>query len=263
MFSRKRFLAGASAVAVAAGTTLAGAGLASAQDDTGGLSSAALGDIGGQLETAAEALNGPVSISPNSEGGPTITYANETDAAQNCLGFTAPYSTIVEDDLDTNYDPDDIFAALALIGALEDGGAVSMFGGDEDGEPMAFADPNPDEGGDVVDFVAGFALAGDGESVEVPAGEEVAWTTPTPDSPAIAIVLCHPADDVDMQTYTGIDPQVVADQMNDILPGGSIGAGSISGGSVEMGANLLGSLGDIGDDNGGEDNGGDDTNGDD
>ena len=39
MFSRKRFLAGASAVALAAGTTLAGAGIASAQDgeDTGSL----------------------------------------------------------------------------------------------------------------------------------------------------------------------------------------------------------------------------------
>jgi hypothetical protein len=254
MFSRHRFLAGASAVALAAGTTLAGAGIASAQDEeesTGSLSSSSIGDIGGDFETAAEALNGPVTVSPNEEGGPTITYTNETGAAQECLGFTAPYSTIIEDGLDTDYDPDDVIAALELMNDLEDGGDVSLFGGDEEGAPIAFADPNPDEGGDVAGFVAGFALGLGGQSLGVAADGEVSWTAPTPNSPALAVVICLPEGGGDRETYNGIDPQVVADQINGRIPGGSVEIVSpdmISGGSVETGATLLGSLGDAGDD---------------
>lgn len=248
MSSLKRFAAGASALALAAGTTLAGAGVAAAQDDdqgaTGSLgsSSLGLGDVAGDLETAAEALNGPVTVTPNAEGGPTITYVNETDSAQECLGFTAPYSTVLENDIDTDYDPDDVLAALALMGALEEGGDVSLFGGDAEGEPMVRADPNPAEGGDVAGFVAGFALGLGGESITVDSGDQVSWTPPSPETSALAVVVCLPEGGGDRATYNGIDKQVVADQINEIVPGGSIQAGSISGGSVETGVTALGSL---------------------
>lgn len=251
MFSRKRLLAGASAVALAAGTTLAGAGLASAQDDgedaTGSLGSSSIdfGETAADLETAAEALNGPVTVTPNDDGGPTITYTNETDGAQDCLGFAAPYSTVIEEDINTDYDPDDVLAALELMNALEDGGDISLFGGDGEGEPMAKADPNPEAGGDVAGFVAGFALGFGGESVAVAAGETVEWATPAPGTSALAVVICLPEGGGDRATYNGIDPQVVADQINGKIPGGSVepvSAGSISGGSVETGVTMLGSL---------------------
>lgn len=250
MFSRKRFLAGASAVALAAGTTLAGAGVASAQDEeesTGSLGSSSIdfGETAADLETAAKALNGPVTVVPNAEGGPTVTYVNETETDQQCLGFTAPYSTVIEDDIDTDYDPSDVLAALELMNALEDGGDISLFGGDDEGEPMAKADPNPEAGGDVAGFVAGFALGQGGESVEVAAGETVEWATPAPGTSALAVVICLPEGGGDRATYNGIDPQVVADQINGKIPGGSLEIVSpdmISGGSVDTGVTVLGSL---------------------
>ncbi|MFD2392722.1 hypothetical protein ACFSSF_01365 [Dietzia aerolata] len=259
MFSRKRVMAGASAVALAAGTTLAGAGLASAQDEgeesTGSLSSSSLdlGDTVADLETAAEALNGPVTITPNAEGGPTVTYNNESDVDHRCVGFTAPYSTIVDKDLDTDYDEEDLAAAITLIQGLENGGDVSLLAADEDGDPIAYEDPNADPANpdnDVVGLVLPFVFAQPGNSVVVPAGEAVSWTAPTPDSPAIGAALCVPVDPETgalgaMETNIGIDKQVVADQINGKIPGGSVepvGAGSISGGSVETGVTMLGSL---------------------
>ena len=274
MFSGKRILAGASAVALAAGTTLAGAGAATAQDEsTGSLSSSSIdfGEIATDLGTAAEALNGPVTVTPNEDGGPTVNYVNETDTDQRCLGFTAPYSTVIEEDLDTNYDPDDIGAALALVNALEDGGDISLLAGDEAGAPEASPDPNPDESGDVQGALVTLVFGNTEGTALVGAGEEVAWTAVAPNSPALAVLACVPDGGGDLETYTGIDPQVVADQINGRIPGGSLEIVSpdmISGGSVESGAMALGSLagignggddGDNGDDGGdtGGDNGGD------
>lgn len=271
MTMRTRLLAGASAVALAAGTTLAGAGLASAQDDesTGSLSSSSLdfGDIATDLGTAAEALNGPVTVTPNEEGGPTVSYVNETDTDQRCIGFSAPYSTVIDEDLDTNYDPEDLGAALALVNALEDGGNISLLGGDEAGAPEASPDPKPDEPGDVQKALIAIVLGNTDGSALVGEGDEVAWTAVAPDSPALAVLACVPDGGGELETYTGIDPQVVADQINGRIPGGSLEIVSpdmISGGSVEMGASALGSLGasgDNGDGNGGDDNSGDDNGG--
>ena len=272
MFSGKRILAGASAVALAAGTTLAGAGAATAQDEsTGSLSSSSIdfGEIATDLGTAAEALNGPVTVTPNEDGGPTVNYVNETDTDQRCLGFTAPYSTVIEEDLDTNYDPDDIGAALALVNALEDGGDISLLAGDETGAPEATPDPNPDESGDLQGALFAIVLGNTEGTVLVGAGEEVAWTAVAPSSPALAVLACVPDGGEGLETYTGIDPQVVADQINGRIPGGSLEVVSpdmISGGSVESGAMALGSLAGIGngDDGDGDtgDNGDGDTGGD-
>lgn len=271
MFPRTRILAGASAVVLAAGAGLGGAAVAAAQDDddtasTGSLSSSSLdfGEIAGDLESAARALNSPVTVTPNAEGGPTITYVNETGGAQNCLGFTAPYSTVIEEDLDTNYDPDDLAAALALVNALEDGGDISVLTGDDDGAPIASTDPNPETPGDVQGMLVGLILGTAPGAATVADGATATWTTPLPASPALAVLACLPDGEGEFETYTGIDPQVVADQINSRIPGGSLEIVSpdmISGGSVETGVTVLGSLDSAsaaGDDDGGDGDGGDD-----
>ena len=56
-----------------------------------------------------------------------------------------------------------------------------------------------------------------------------------------------------MATNIGIDPQVVADQINGRIPGGSleiVSADDISAGSVETGITVLGSLDSASADNG-------------
>src|SRR5699024_5635267 len=124
---------------------------------------------------------------------------------------------------------------------------------------------------DVVALVLPFVFSQPGDSVLVPSGENVAWTAPTPDTPAIGAALCVPmADDGTigaMETNIGLDKQVVADQINGKIPGGSLALVSpdmISGGSVETGASALGSLGSASDDGDDGDNGDDDgDNGDD
>ncbi|MVZ90161.1 hypothetical protein GQF49_06660 [Microbacter sp. ANSKLAB05] len=257
MFVRNRFLAGASAVALAAGTTFAGAGIASAQDDesTGSLGSSSinLGEIAGDLETAAEALNGPVTVTPNEEGGPTVTYSNDSETDQRCLGATAPYSTIADNDLDTDYPEGDLNAGIALITAIEAGGGLTHLFADDEGAPAVELD-DPAVANNVVLNVFGLALGAlggwnEGRSIVVEAGTDVSWNALSPETPAVGIVLCVPLNEDGtwgaLETNFGIDPQVVADQINGRIPGGSVepvSAGSISGGSVEMGANVLGSL---------------------
>ncbi|GAA1739821.1 hypothetical protein SAMN06265174_10368 [Dietzia kunjamensis subsp. schimae] len=252
MFVRNRFLAGASAVALAAGTTFAGAGIASAQDDesTGSLGSSSinLGEIAGDLETAAEALSGPVTVVANHEGGPTVTYSNQSDVDQRCLGTTAPYSTIEDNDLETDYPEGDLAAGIALITAIEAGGGLTHLLADAEGAPTVELD-DPAVENNVVQNVLPLAFGQPGRSVLVEAGTDVTWTALSPETPAVGIVLCVPVNEDGtlggLITNFGIDPQVVADQINGRVPGGSVepvSAGSISGGSVEMGANVLGSL---------------------
>ena len=267
MFSRKRFLAGASAVALAAGTTLAGAGIASAQDgeDTGSLSSSSInfGEVAGDLETAAEALAGPVTVAANADGGPTVTYTNEGEAAEHCLGFTAPYSTIVDNDLDTDYDDEDLGAAIALVQALEAGGGVTYLLGDEDGAPTTLLDTDATDEQNFVAFVVPWVLGGQVTAgVDVEPGEDVTWTAGSPDTPALAVVACMAdSEDAAMATNIGIDPQVVADQINGRIPGGSleiVSADDISAGSVDSGVMVLGSLDSASADDGNGDGNGDD-----
>lgn len=249
MFSRNRFLAGASAVALAAGTTLAGAGVAGAQGSS---------EIAVDLETAAEALNGPVTVVPNDEGGPTVTYGNEAALDQRCLGATAPYSTIADNDLDTNYPEGDLAAGIELITAIEAGGGLTHLLADDEGNATVELD-DPEVENNVVQNVLPFVFGQPGRSVLVEAGTDVTWTALSPETPAVGIVLCVPVNEDDtlggLETNFGIDPQVVADQINGRIPGGSVdlvSPGMISGGSVESGAMVLGSLGAASSDDGGE-----------
>lgn len=236
-----------------------GAAIASAEDEasTGSLSSSELGDLdlGGavaDLVIAGQALNGPVTVTPNPQGGPTVTYTNRGTVAEQCLGFSAPYSTIADNDLDVGYDKDDLEAALLLLGGIEAGGGVSLLLGDESGEPISEPD-NPDTAETIAEnLIPLFFFGLDGmpapRSVVVAPGETVSWTAGTPDTPAAAGIVClSEAVDATPVTNFGIDKQVVADQINAKIPGGSldvVSAGSISGGSVEAGVGMLGSLAD-------------------
>lgn len=242
MFSRKRFLAGASAVALAAGTSLAGAGVASAQDEeesTGSLSSSSLdlGDTAADLALAATALNGPVTVSGNAEGGPTVAYTNETSANQVCVGFTLPYATVDTLGVDPSAIGEDPIAALPLLALIEAAGGVSVLTAGEEGVPVA-----NDSGGDNTITNAAIGLLG-GAGVEVSADETVEWIATAPEEPAAGVIMCTPDPDGGLLAINfGIDRQVVVDQLNNTLPGGSISAGSVSGGSVSAGATVLGSL---------------------
>ena len=261
MLTRKRLLAGVSAVALAAGTTLTGAGLASAQDGeeetAGSLSSSSidLGETAADLALAAEALNGPVQLSGNDTGGPTVTYTNETDRAESCVGFTIPYTTVDEQGIDpAALDLSNLFAAIGLIQAIETAGGVALLFGDEAGEPASINDPDPSDPNAVVGVVVPLLGAPNEDgvvpgTVAVAPGESVEWVAAGPEEPSAGVVLCIPDDATDRVAELGInfgvDPQVVADQINGKIPGGSVapvGAGSISGGSVEVGASLLGGL---------------------
>lgn len=119
--------------------------------------------------------------------------------------------------------------------------------------------------GSILQMVAEWVL---GVPNAVPVGPEatIEWDATAPETPAAGVILCtsevdEGEEDPGLQTYFGIDPQVVADQINGRIPGGSleiVSADDISAGSVEMGASLLGSLGDGGaDDDVDEDSGGD------
>lgn len=248
----KKFAATTSTAALAIGMLAAGAGVAAAQDEdeapTGSMSSGSLGlDLGetaADLDLAAQALNGPVAVSPNEEDGPTVSFTNESEAAVSCIGFTMPYSTIEKNDIDPSaINLEDLGAALELIATIEAGGKVSVLGVNEDGEPVAY-----DSEGDnnVAGAAVGLVLGGAG--VEVAPGEGTSWDSTNPtDEPAAAATICLPegGEIADLEVNFGIDKQVVADQINDKIPGGSIapvGPGSISGGSVELGAGALGSL---------------------
>lgn len=73
------------------------------------------------------------------------------------------------------------------------------------------------------------------------------WNAVSPtDEPAAVAVMCVSDAErklSEIEYNIGVDKQVVADQINDILgPLGSVGTGSISGGSVGFGAGALGSL---------------------
>ncbi|MGX1857354.1 hypothetical protein ACWIFB_07950 [Dietzia sp. NPDC055340] len=117
MAHSKRIATLASAAAPAGGTILAGAGAAGAQGSS---------EVANDLQLASIALNGPVSVSPNAEGGPTVAYTNEGDATQQCIGFTAPYSTIEENDIDPREINPNSLGSLGVLGTIQGGGGVSV-----------------------------------------------------------------------------------------------------------------------------------------
>lgn len=138
---------------------------------------------------------------------------------------------------------------IELITAIEACGDLSHLLANEEGEHVSVAD-DTEVANNVVQNIFPFVFGQPGQSVLVESGEEIVWTAGTPETPALSVILCVPVDPEtealgEMETNFGIDPQVVADQINGKIPGGSVdivGAGSISGGSVETGASVLGSL---------------------
>ena len=170
------------------------------------------------LELANQALNGPVDVTPT-EDGAVVSFTNEKNEAQRCVGMAFPYASIAGPDVDMNN-------LLSLVNAIETGGNVTILTADEEGKPTAA----PLEGSLLS------ALGSD--IVEFEPGANVEWTVNNENGPFAAGLVC---DEINY----GIDKQVVADQINSKIPGGSIepvGPGSISGGSVALGANALGSL---------------------
>ena len=263
---RARALTAVAAAALLAASSGGGIALADTDDSgsgsgsgsSGSLSSSGLGlgDAVADLAIAAEALNGPVTVTPNEDGGATVTYTNSGTIADECLGFVAPYSTITDNDLDVGFDRSDLAAGIELLNALEAGPDVSLLLGDEEGKPIVEAD-DPSFDQSITLEVTGLKYEylnpeNPARSVVVEPGETVTWTTEVPDTPAAAGVICIAgpiAEDSEMIINLGIDKQVVADQINEKIPGGSldiVSAGSISGGSVAAGAGALGSLADDG-----------------
>lgn len=235
MLTLKKVTAIGSAAVLAGGTIFAGAGAAGAQGSS---------EVANDLQLASIALNGPVSVSPNAEGGPTVTYTNEGDEAQQCIGFTAPYSTIEENDIDPRDIDPNALGSLGVLGTIQGGGDVSVLTVSPGGEPAAVVSgPGLDLVGTATTFGTGVT-----SGLPVPAGETVTWDAPAPDEPAAAGIICARDGIIGPRlgsqvNYFGIDPQVVADQANDILgPLGSVGAGSVSGSVVGAGASLTSSL---------------------
>lgn len=256
MHLRTRAFTAVTAAALLAITTGGGTAFAEPEEtgSTGSLSSSDLDLAGtiGDLAIAAKALNGPVTVTPNETGGPTVTYTNSGKVADECLGFVAPYSTITDNDLDVGYDTSDLAAGIALLNAIEAEPGVSLLLGDEEGNPIVEAD-DPAFPQNISLEVTGLLYEYmnpdlPARSVVVQPGETVSWTTAVPESPAAAGVICIAGpitETSEMVTNFGIDKQVVADQINGKIPGGSVepvSAGSISGGSVAAGAGALGSL---------------------
>lgn len=233
-------------------------GSGSGSGSSGSLSSngLGLGDAIGDLVVAAEALNGPVTVTPNEDGGATVTYTNEGTENDRCVGFVTPYSTIVDGDIDVDFDKTQLSEGIKVINAIEAGPDVSILLGDEDGRPIVRANDSAVPGEieeEVLDLLFDFINPDfPAEAVMLTPGKSVSWTTSVPETPAAAGIVCTRGA-VDFNTvpniYFGIDKQVVADQINGKIPGGSVepvSAGSISGGSVAAGAGALGSLADDG-----------------
>ena len=222
----RKFAATTSTAALAIGMLAAGAGVAAAQDEapsTGSMSSDSLGldleKTAADLELANQALNGPVDVTPT-EDGAVVSFTNEGEESQNCVGMVFPYASIAGPDVDMDN-------LVGLLNTIEEGGAVSVLGVDEDGAPTA----TPLEG-------ALLSALSSTPQAEVGAGDTIEWTADNENGPFAAGLVC---DEINY----GIDKQVVADQINGKIPGGSVapvGPGSISGGSVALGANALGSL---------------------
>lgn len=108
--------------------------------------------------------------------------------------------------------------------------------------------------GGILQMVAEWVAFGFPHAYPVAPDGTVEWVATAPETPAAGVILCtsevgEGEEDPGLQTYFGIDPQVVADQINGRIPGGSleiVSADDVSAGSVGMGATLLGSLGDDG-----------------
>ena len=258
----KKLAASTSAAALVFTGLTVGAGFANAQDaeapveSSGSLTSGSLGvdtgEISANLDLAITALNSPVSVEGRNGDGPLVSYTNRTaanpeDAAAGtkyCIGFTMPYSTIDELELEVgDINSGDFSGAQELLTSIDEAGGVSILGVNE-GKPFVHAS----EGNALAPFAAKFANGGAG--LAVAPGATVTWEAPTPtDQPATAVVLCSDAAegrrDSGIDPQFGMDKQIIADQINAKIPGGSLDLvtpGSISGGTLETIQGSLGSL---------------------
>lgn len=266
----KKLTASVSAVALVLGGTMFGTGFATAQPTDPGDAQLASQDfdtdgLRSQLQTAVNALKGPVSVESRPDNGPSVTYTNRTDstepAAQKCIGFTTPYSTIEKLNIDPSNvkaDPDNPFAALELLQNIEEEGGVSVLTSDEQGQAAVHEVDLSDEGAATRISASLIALLSNTAGVTVQPGETATWLATSPSTePAAAGVLCIPTSAYekaagnpfavvgDLQTNFGVDKQVVADQFNDKLTGGKlelVTPGSISVGSLEFLDSAIGSM---------------------
>ncbi|MGW8592164.1 hypothetical protein ACWGLC_10700 [Dietzia sp. NPDC055877] len=235
MSSFKRILVGTSVLALASGAILAGAGSSAAQGSS---------EVAAGLELEAAALKGPVKVTQNSDGGPTVAYSNATGAGEKCVGAAMPYRSVLQVGLDLTGDepPADL---IPKVREIQEMGGVSGLSAGLGGGPVAY-EVNEYDG---IPEAISMLVSGRG-GLGVDGGATATWTAPSPETPAIAAVFCIPDSVTDTEERSasivlriGVDPQGVVDQVNGILPGGSVTAGSVSDGSLEMGTNLLGSLG--------------------
>lgn len=243
----KKCAAVMSAVSLAVGMSVFGAGAASAQG-----SLEMIGDLPNtiaDLQLADQALNGPVSVVGNAEGGPTVTYTNDTDTVLRCSGFTMPYTTVAENEIDPNaLNGAGLVELMAVGDIVYAGGGVAIMVS-EDGEPVSFEAGEFDIVFTVNNLIANEDSTTENTGTLLAPGEDVTWVAASPGEPSAAAVMCVTDEDrslSDLAFNFGVDKQVVADQINDILgPLGSVGAGSVSGGSVELGAAALAPLGEL------------------
>ncbi len=182
MSSLKRITAGASALVLASSAALVGGGVAGAQGSS---------EIAADLQLGATALNGPVQVAGDGDGGPKVSFTNESDAAVSCIGFTLPYTTVDELGFDpTGIDLSDLGAALALIGEIEGEGGVALLSATA-GEPSSYLDPAPAPDNTAVVTLAGGLIVGPA-GVGLAPGATVTWDAAGPEVPAAAAVLCVP-----------------------------------------------------------------------
>lgn len=231
----KRFAVSTSVLALASGAALSGAGVSGAQGSS---------DVAASLGLAAAALNGPVKVAPNADGGPTVAYTNDTGAGEKCVGATMPYASVLKVGLDLTGDkpPADLDPRAREIQEL---GGVSLLNAGLAGSPEAYEATEYDGIPEAVSML----ISGRG-GMGIDSDATVEWVAPSPRASSIAAMFCIPDSVTDpedrpsaMVLRIGVDPQAVLDQLNGILPGGSVTEGSVSGGSLEMGTTLLGSLG--------------------
>ena len=235
MSSFKRILVGTSVLALASGAVLAGVGGSAAQGSS---------EVAAGLGLAAAALNGPVKVTQNSAGGPAVAYSNATGAGEKCVGAAMPYRSVLQVGLDLTGDepPADL---IPKVREIQEMGGVSGLSAGLGGGPVAYEVAEEDGIPEALSMLTeGWGGMG------VDSGATVEWLASTPEVPAIAAIFCIPDSVTDAEDRAaaialriGIDPQGVVDQVNGILPGGSVTEGSVSGGSLQLGASVLGSLG--------------------
>lgn len=230
----KRITVGTSVLALSSGVVLSGAGVSGAQGSS---------DVATGLGLAAAALNGPVKVTPNAGGGPTVAYANDTGAGEKCVGATMPFASVLAAGLDLTGDKPTA-DLVPKTREIQEMGGVSVLNAGLSGNPEAYEATEYDGIAEAISMLtSGYGGMG------VDTAAEVTWTAPTPEAPAIAAMFCIPdsisepeARAAAIALRIGIDPEAALGQLNGMLPGGSITGGSVSGGSVEMGATVLGSL---------------------